>query len=197
VGGDFDKTNNNSLLLNYIGVWDPLINNWSQIITLGNIGLDNSVYSLSCKNPYNNLYIGGVFTQTNGGAIQLNHISKVDLTIFSGGFQNIIDSVGNNGTNATLNAILDSYPYLYFGGEFTFTGGSGTISMNHLGYYLYIYISNSVVLDTTGTGYNFLDTQTGSITSTFTLTNRFKSVILINYQNLNPPNQYWLILYRS
>ena len=75
------------------------------------------------------------------------------------------------------------------------TGGTGTVPMNYLGYYLYIYVSNAVVLDTTGTGYQFLDTQTGTITSTFTLTNRFKSVILINCE-INPI-KYWLIMYRS
>jgi hypothetical protein len=102
----------------------------------------------------------------------------------------------NLGTNAQVNTILDSYPYIYFGGEFSQTGGSGTVSMSFLGYYLYIYVSPAAVLDTTGSGYQFLDTQTGAITNTFTLTNRFKSVILINYQNLSPI-QYWLIIYRS
>jgi hypothetical protein len=199
VGGDFTATNNGSLTLNYIGVWDPIINIWTQIITLpsSDIGLDNSVYGLSCRSPYTNLFVGGVFTQTSGGSIQLNRISKVDLTNFSSGFQQILDSFGNYGTNNTVNTILDKYPYTYFGGEFTSTGGASSVSMSYLGYYLYIYVSSPVVLDTTGTGYNFLDTQTGAITTTFTLTNRFKSVILINYQNLNPPNQYWLIMYRS
>ena len=199
VGGDFTATNNSSLTLNYIGVWDPIINTWTQIITLpsSDIGLDNSVYGLSCRSPYTNLYVGGVFTQTSGGSIQLNRISKVDLTNFSTGFQQILDSFGNYGTNNTVNTILDAYPYTYFGGEFTSTGGASSVSMSYLGYYLYIYVSSPVVLDTTGTGYYFLDTQTGAITTTFTLTNRFKSVILINYQNLNPPNQYWLIMYRS
>jgi hypothetical protein len=199
VGGDFTATNGSSFTLNYIGVWDPIINTWSQIITPpgSDIGLNNSVYGLSCRSPYTNLYVGGVFTQTSGGSVQLNRISKVDLTNLSTGFQQILDSLGNYGTNGTVNTILDSYPYLYFGGEFNATGGASTVSMNYLGYYLYIYISPAVVLDTTGTGYQFLDTQTGAITSTFTLTNRFKSVILINYQNLNPPTQYWLILYRS
>ena len=198
VGGDFNATNGGSFTLNYIGVWDPLINTWTQIITPpgSDIGLDNSVYGLSCRTPYTNLYVGGVFTQTSGGSIQLNRISKIDLTNFSTGFQQIVDSLGNYGTNATVNTILDSYPYTFFGGEFTVTGGTGSISMNYLGYYLYIYVSAAVVLETTGSGYQFLDTQTGAITSTFTLTNRFKSVILINYQNLSPI-QYWLIMYRS
>ena len=199
VGGDFTQTSNGSVQLNYIGVWDPIINTWTQIITPpgSDIGLDNSVYGLSCRSPYTNLYVGGVFTQSSSGSIQLNRISKVDLTNLTTGFQQIIDSIGNYGTNSNVNTILDSYPYLYFGGEFTSTGGASSISMNYLGYYLFIYMSSPVVLDTTGTGYNFLDTQTGAITSTFTLTNRFKSVILINYQNLYPPIQYWLILYRS
>jgi hypothetical protein len=198
VGGDFNATNGSSFTLNYIGVWDPLINTWTQIITPpgSDIGLDNSVYGLSCRSPYTNLYVGGLFTQTSGGSIQLNYISKVDLINFSTGFQQILDSAGNNGTNTKVNTILDSYPYTFFGGEFTATGGTSTVSMQYLGYYLYIYISAAVVLDTTGTGYQFLDTQTGAITSTFTLTNRFKSVILINYQNLSPI-QYWLIMYRS
>ena len=196
VGGDFSFTNNASFQLNYIGVWDPILNTWTQIITAGNIGLDNSVYGLSCRSPYTNLYVSGLFTQTSGGAVQLNYISKVDLTISNSGFEPIIDSALNLGTNAQVNTILDSYPYIYFGGEFSQTGGSSTVSMSFLGYYLYIYVSPAAVLDTTGTGYSFLDTQTGAITNTFTLTNRFKSVILINYQNLSPI-QYWLIMYRS
>jgi len=198
VGGDFTATNGSSFQLNYIGVWDPIINTWSQIITPpgSDVGLDNSVYGLSCRSPYTNLYVGGVFTQTSGGSIQLNRISKVDLTNFGTGFQQILDSVSNLGTNNTVNTILDAYPYTYFGGEFTSTGGASSVSMSYLGYYLYIYISPAVVLDATAAGYQFLDTQTGTITSTFTLTNRFKSVILINYQNLSPL-QYWLIMYRS
>ena len=194
VGGDFTTTNG-GFALNYIGVWDPLINTWTQIITpIGtNIGLDDKVYGLSCRSPYTNLYVGGAFIYTNNSSKQLNYISRVDLTNFSTGFQQILDSSLNYGTNGTVNTVLDSYPYIYFGGVFS-SGGSGVL-MNYLGYYLYIYISNAVVLNA-GTGYKFLDTQTGTITSTFTLTNKFKSVILINSEILSPIN-YWLIMYRS
>ena len=73
--------------------------------------------------------------------------------------------------------------------------------MNYLGYYLYIYISNEVVLYISDPGTpprQFLDTQTGIISPTYTLTNRFKSVILINCEEENIlPSKYWLIMYRS
>ena len=70
--------------------------------------------------------------------------------------------------------------------------------MNYLGYYLYIYISPEVILNISDPPRQFLDTQTGIISSTYTLTNRFKSVILINCQEENiSPLTYWLIMYRS
>ena len=48
---------------------------------------------------------------------------------------------------------------------------------------LYIYISPEVTLTIEDLNFRqFLDTQTGIISQTYTLTNRFKSVILINYQ---------------
>ena len=71
--------------------------------------------------------------------------------------------------------------------------------MNYLGYYLYIYISPEVTLTIEDLNFRqFLDTQTGIISQTYTLTNRFKSVILINYQEDSlTPLKYWLIMYRS
>jgi len=116
------------------------------------------------------------------------------------GFQQIIDSYNNIGTNNIANTILDVYPRVYFGGEFTnaYPENIVEIQMFYLGYYLYTYISPEVVLYISETDRQFLDTQTGIISSSYTLSNRFKSVILINCEeNEILPLKYWLIMYRS
>jgi hypothetical protein len=207
VGGEFtnnggtSQSTSGSINLNYIGIWNPTLETWTQIITNPNIGLDNFVLGLSYRTPYDILYLSGDFTASNGGAIQLAHIAQFNLSDIGTqiGFKQIIDSNGNYGTNAKTNTILNVYPRIYFGGEFTSNFPSGSVSMNYLGYYLYIYVSPEVILiipDYPNT--QFLDTQTGTISQTYTLTNRFKSVILISCQEPNiSPLKYWLIMYRS
>ena len=84
-----------------------------------------------------------------------------------------------------------------FGGSFSATGGAGSIQMYNLGFYLYIYISPPIILNTPSPStIQFLDTITGEIANTYTLSTRFKSVTLIYYTNLNP-QYYWLIMFRS
>ena len=156
---------------------------------------------LSYRTPYDILYLSGEFTASNGGAIQISHIAQFNLSNIGTqtGFQQILDTTGNYGTNARTYTILNVYPRIYFGGDFSSVDPTGSVSMNYLGYYLYTYISPEVILtipDYPNT--QFLDTQTGTISQTYTLTNRFKSVILISCQEPNiSPLKYWLIMYRS
>ena len=200
VGGDFNFTNGSSLELNHIAIWDPTLETWTQIISndLVFIGLDGPVLGLSCKFPYQTLYLSGNFTGIPYTSFQLSQIASFDLNNIgtNNGFQQIIDSYGNTGTNGQTNTILYVYPRLYFGGNFT-NVSSGNIPMNYLGYYLYIYISSEVVLYIQEPARQFLDTQAGIISSTYTLTNRFKSVILINCEEDSLLSKYWLIMYRS
>ena len=202
VGGNFTHTNENTLLLNYRAIWDSTLETWTRIIggTNPDFGLNGPVLGLSCRFPYKILYISGEFIGTENSFLLLEHIASFDLINVgtSNGFQQIIDSNGNVGTNAITNTILDVYPRVYFGGEFTNVSPILNLSMNYLVYYLYIYISPEVILNISDPPRQFLDTQTGIISSTYTLTNRFKSVILINCQEENiSPLTYWLIMYRS
>jgi hypothetical protein len=207
VGGDFTFTSNGSISLNYIAIWDPTLETWTQIITTDNAsnvgyGVNNSVLGLSCRFPYKTLYLSGNFTAVPNIEVPLAHIASFDLNNVGTqqGFQQIIDLYGNIGTNGSTNTILDVYPRVYFGGEFTYTDPTNNIEMNYLGFYLYIYISPEVVLYIQVPGTpprQFLDTQTGIISPTYTLTNKFKSVILINCQEETIPSRYWLIMYRS
>ena len=208
VGGNFTSTITGSIQLNYIAIWDPTLETWTQIITTDTVlnegyGLNSSVLGLSCRFPYETLYVSGSFTGVPSITFELEYIASFDLNNIgtTNGFQQIIDTYNNIGTNGTANTILDVYPRVYFGGEFTNVYPNNNIQMNYLGYYLYIYISSEVVLYIQNPGIpprQFLDTQTGILSPTYTLTNRFKSVILINCEEDNiSPSKYWLIMYRS
>ena len=198
VGGDFtaiDAASVPSDILNYIGIWNPVNETWMQIITSVDYGLDKFVKGLSCRSPYTSLYVSGDFNQTQGGAISIAHIARVDLTELTAGFKQILDSVDNYGVNnTTANTILDFYPYVYFGGDFA-NSNTTFIPMPYLGYYLYTYISDNVQVDAPPGPELFLDTQTGVISTTFNLTNRFKSMTIVSCQELT--DKYWLIMYRS
>jgi hypothetical protein len=62
---------------------------------------------------------------------------------------------------------------------------------------LYTYVSSEVVLYISDLPRQFLDTQTGIISLSYTLTNRFKTVVLINCEEEEIlPSKYWLIMYR-
>jgi hypothetical protein len=200
VGGEFTTTFSGSIELNYIAIWNPTSETWIQIISNNPyyVGLNNSVLGLSCRFPYQTLYLSGQFTAVSTGEFLLSYIASFDLNNVdtTNGFQQIIDSYNNIGTNSQTNTILDVYPRLYFGGYFN-NVSSGNIPMNYLGYYLYIYISSEVVLYIQDPARQFLDTQEGIISSTYTLTNRFKSVILINCEEQGLLSKYWLIMYRS
>ena len=201
VGGDFTSTSQGSFTFNHIAIWDPTLETWIQIITLGgDIGLDNSVLGLSCRFPYEILYVCGNFFRTFGGNLDLGYIATFNLNNIgtTNGFQQILAPNGTTyGTNVSTRAILDAFPRIFFGGEFTSTL-DGAVPMAYLGDYLYIYISEAVTLKILPQDLPrlFLDTRTGIISSTHILTNRFKSVILINYIEDSPLN-YWLIMYRS
>jgi hypothetical protein len=176
-------------------MWDPILNVWTQIIST-DIGLNASVLCLNCRTPFTNLYIGGSFTKTTNGIV-LNYIGNLALNQLSIGIQPIQDTILNVGTNNPVYAALYNYPRINFGGSFSVTGGTGSIPMHNLGFYLYIYISPPIILNTPSPStIQFLDTITGEIADTYTLSTRFKSVTLIYYTNLNP-QYYWLIMFRS
>jgi hypothetical protein len=197
VGGDFSATNQGSITFNYIAIWNPTLETWTNIITSGDIGLDNSVLGLSCRFPFDTLYICGKFLRSSDSTVEFGYIATFDLNNIgtSNGCEQILAANGTTyGTNNYTRAILDADPTIFFGGEFTQTL-DGSVSMNYLGDYLYIYKSEPITLKILPQDFprQFLDTQTGIITSTYILTNRFKTVKLINYQEESPLN-YWLIM---
>jgi hypothetical protein len=194
VGGEFTTTKLSFVTLNYIGAWNQNLQTWTQFVTNTVVGLNDAVNGLSCRYPFTNLFVCGKFIGIdNVSTLTLNRLAKVILSDdLSLSFEQIKDKDSDEtGTNDQVNAILDIYPRVYFGGNFTKTAPSDYVSMTHFGYYLYINVSQSVILTVIDPQY-FLDTPTGEITTTFTLTNKFKSVILINYKNV-----CYLIMYRS
>ena len=113
VGGDFTKIYGNSTLLNYIAIWNPTLETWTQIITTDNAsnvgyGLDSSVLGLSCRFPYETLYVSGSFTKASSTEFQLYHIASFDLNNIGtkNGFQKIMDTYGNIGTDSKANTIF-------------------------------------------------------------------------------------------
>ena len=121
VGGAF--LNTGSLTnLNYIGKWtNP--STWSQITYSGNIGLNNTVLSLSFRAVSNEILIGGTFTETNGSALALYRVASCSTGSLL--FNQVIDAA-YAGTSGPVNAVLANGLYRYVGGSFLTTSGTSS-----------------------------------------------------------------------
>jgi LPXTG-site transpeptidase (sortase) family protein len=126
VGGILFQTYDGATTgLNHIAKYNTITNTWS---TLTDNGLDDYVYALAVIG--NNLYVGGLFTQTSGGATTgLNHIAKYNTLTDT--WSALMDNGLDNGVHAL--AVIGNY--LYVGGDFAQTFGSVTTGLNNIAKY--------------------------------------------------------------
>ena len=87
IGGEFTATSGATPTLNYIAVYNPSNEQWSQIIYTisGDIGLNLNgfVNSLYYSSTDSNVYIGGVFTSSGTtNALQLSRVAKINSATF-------------------------------------------------------------------------------------------------------------------
>jgi hypothetical protein len=80
---------------------------------------------------------------------------------------------------------------IYFGGAFTNTSPTSGSTMNNISYFSSNTIVTPLTITTTTSG--FLDTETGTISSTITIPTRYKLTNLIYNSSLTA----WLEAYRS
>jgi hypothetical protein len=85
----------------YSGDWHPLAGG----------GLDNTVYVLALGEQAGDVFAGGDFTAS--GIQGLNHVAKYENDAWSG---------FGSGTDSTVWALVNDYPYLYVGGSFANAG---------------------------------------------------------------------------
>ena len=111
--------------LNNIARYNTLTNTWS---ALTDNGLDYIVYALAVIG--NDLYVGGHFTQTAGGATTgLNYIAKYNT------LTNTWSALVEDGMNTHVYAFAVIGNDLYVGGQFTQTLGDVTKGLNHIARY--------------------------------------------------------------
>ena len=127
VGGSFLNTVS-GYNLNYIGRWSS--NTWNQITYSSDIGLNNSVTSLSYRSSTNEILIGGTFTATNGSALALYRVGSCTTGI-TPLFNQVIDAT-YAGTSGQVNAVLANGTYMYIGGSFSTTNPNTSITLNNM-----------------------------------------------------------------
>lgn len=117
VGGDFSRTANNVVLnLNRVARYNTSADVWS---SLRNNGLNGLVVSTAISGD--ELYVGGFFSQTFGGATtNLNRIARYNITT------NTWSALAQNGLNDAASRLMVSGDSLYMRGNFTqtFTGAT-------------------------------------------------------------------------
>ena len=137
VGGRFTQTGDGSLTnLGYIARYDTGTGTWH---ALPNQGLYGHIYAMVADGS--DVYVGGGFTQTTDGAVDLGHIARYDTTAPAW------HTLPNQGLDNAVTALHVSGGDLYVGGHFTQTG-DGTLSLGHIARY-----------DTTGAAWHALPNQ--------------------------------------
>lgn len=118
IGGIF--TSVGGVTCNYIARWDG-----SQWRTVGSTsGFNTSVSCIVNARDGKTLYVGGAFTQSNGGSVTYNHVASIDIET------NLISQLGYGITGTTVNAMavgLDGT--LYAGGQFTASAAPGAAAL--------------------------------------------------------------------
>lgn len=127
IGGDFTQTADGSVTgLNRIAKYDLTTNIWSPLTNNGLTGAYVSALTIDSGV----LYVGGSFSQTNGGATtNLNNIARYDIA------GNAWSALSHNGLNSQVNALLVSGPYLFAGGNFTATHDNVIMALNKIARY--------------------------------------------------------------
>ena len=111
--------------MNNIAKYNTSTGTWS---ALTNNGLNSSVNALAVNGT--DLYMGGFFTQTGGGATTgLNYIAKYATSTGTW------SALTNNGLNNVVLALAVNGTDLYIGGFFTQTSGGATAGLNRIAKY--------------------------------------------------------------
>ncbi|MBN1149331.1 MAG: hypothetical protein JXA78_18865 [Anaerolineales bacterium] len=117
VAGNFARSGDSALTnMGNIARYDTIYHEWG---ALPHQGLNGSVRALAVYG--NNLYVGGGFTQTGDGALNLDYIARFDLA--AGTWY----ALPKQGLNDYVLALLVVDGDLYVGGDFTATG-DGTLT---------------------------------------------------------------------
>ncbi|MBS1795409.1 MAG: carboxypeptidase regulatory-like domain-containing protein [Acidobacteria bacterium] len=125
AGGNFSQTLDGAVTnLNRIARYDPVTRTWS---ALAAGGLDNTVTSLAVIGD--DLYVGGVFTQTFDGSVTLNRVARYNLTT------NSWSPLSHNGLNSVVSALAVKDNDLYVGGFFARTFDSAVTNLNRIARY--------------------------------------------------------------
>jgi N-acetylneuraminic acid mutarotase len=137
VGGRFQQTGDGSLTnLGYIARYDTGAGTWH---ALPNQGLWGHIYAMAADGS--DVYVGGGFTQTTDGAVDLSRIARYDTTTSTW------HALPNQGLDDAAIALHASGGDLYVGGHFGQTG-DGTLDLGHIARY-----------DTTNTTWHALPNQ--------------------------------------
>ena len=125
AGGLFTSaTGGISNTLNFVAKWNGTT--WSGVGTGSVPGLNHMVYALAVSGS--ELYAGGLFTSTYGGAVNLlNYIAKWNGTAWSG-----VGTGSAPGLSNTVYALAVFGPDVYAGGSFTSTYGGTANSLNYI-----------------------------------------------------------------
>ena len=126
VGGDFTQTGDGSLTnLGRITRYDTTAGTWH---ALPNQALNWYVFVLAMVD--NDLYVGGLFTQTGDGSLtNLGHIARYNTT--AGTWH----ALPKQGVDYTVHALAMSGSYLHVGGGFTQTGDGSLTNLDHIARY--------------------------------------------------------------
>ncbi|HEY71624.1 MAG TPA: sortase [Anaerolineae bacterium] len=117
VVGIFNRTADTSVILNNIARYDISLNSWN---ALPNNGLNNSTWALAVVGS--ELYVGGSFTGTFDGTVDLNRIAKYDLAA------HVWSPLANNGLNSVVYTMAATGEDLYVGGMFNQTVDGAVVS---------------------------------------------------------------------
>ena len=193
VGGAFatggGKTLNNIAKLTNATTITPTWVTFSDAINPIYLGVNSSVRSIYFSGS--NAYICGDFTTAGAGTntTPLFRVAKIDSS------NQIVQIKNSSGTHCGMNNPVYSNVYInpniYFGGAFTNTSPTSGSTMNNISYFSSNTIVTPLTITTTTSG--FLDTETGTISSTITIPTRYKLTNLIYNSSLTA----WLEAYRS
>ncbi len=126
AGGGFTQTVDTVVPdLGYVAHYNPGAGTWN---ALSNQGLDGFVFALAVAGE--DLYTGGVFTQTGDGTVtNLGRIARYDTTA------GIWHTLPNQGLNGNVYVLLTAGSDVYVGGGFSQTGDGAETNLGNIARY--------------------------------------------------------------
>jgi N-acetylneuraminic acid mutarotase len=126
AGGGFTQTVDTVVSdLGYVAHYDSGVGTWN---ALSNQGLDDFIFALAVASD--NLYIGGLFSQTGDGSVSnLGHIARYDTTT------GIWHALSNQGLNGNVYMVATAGSDVYAGGGFSQTGDGAVANLGHIARY--------------------------------------------------------------